>query len=80
MNFYADIRRESNVAGGIPIAVRHIESVIRMSEAFAKMQLRDHVRIDDIDAAIEMMLDSLCLTFSFTMIFYLYMFERELER
>lgn len=35
--FYADIRRESNIAGGIPIAVRHIESVIRMSEAYAKI-------------------------------------------
>jgi len=58
MNFYADIRRESSVAGGIPIAVRHIESVIRMSEAFAKMHLRQYVRIDDIDAAIEMLLDS----------------------
>lgn len=50
--FYADIRRESNVVGGIPIAVRHIESVIRMSEAWAKMHLRDHVRTDDIDNAI----------------------------
>ena len=58
MNFYADIRRESSVAGGIPIAVRHIESVIRMSEAFAKIHLRQYVRIDDIDAAIEMLLDS----------------------
>jgi len=47
--FYADIRRESNVVGGAPIAVRHIESVIRMSEAYAKMHLRDHVRTDDID-------------------------------
>jgi len=47
--FYADIRRESNVVGGAPIAVRHIESVIRMSEAWAKMHLRDHVRTDDID-------------------------------
>jgi DNA replication licensing factor MCM2 len=56
--FYADIRRESNVAGGIPIAVRHIESVLRMSEAFARMQLRDYVRSDDIDMAIEMLLES----------------------
>merc|ERR1719453_2271872 len=56
--FYADIRRESNVVGGIPIAVRHIESVIRMSEAWAKMHLRDHVRSDDIDNAIEMLLAS----------------------
>jgi DNA replication licensing factor MCM2 len=56
--FYADIRRESNMAGGITIAVRHIESVIRMSEAWAKMHLRDYVRSDDIDHAIEMLLDS----------------------
>ena len=57
-NFYADIRRESSVAGGIPIAVRHIESVMRMSEAYARMHLRDYVRIDDIDYAIEMLIDS----------------------
>lgn len=50
--FYADIRRESNIAGGIPIAVRHIESVIRMSEAFAKLHLRNYVMADDIDNAI----------------------------
>lgn len=57
-SFYADIRREANVAGGIPIAVRHIESVLRMSEAFAKMHLRDHVSTADIDNAIEMLLES----------------------
>lgn len=56
--FYADIRRESSVVGGIPIAVRHIESVIRMSEAHAKIHLRDHVRTDDIDFAIQQLLDS----------------------
>jgi len=56
--FYSDIRREANLVGGIPIAVRHIESVIRMSEAWAKMHLRDYVRSDDIDHAIEMLLDS----------------------
>lgn len=57
-SFYADIRRESNIVGGIPIAVRHIESVIRMSEAYAKLHLREHVRADDIDNAIDMLLDS----------------------
>lgn len=56
--FYADIRRESNIAGGIPIAVRHIESVIRMSESFAKIHLRNYVTSDDIDSAIQMLLDS----------------------
>ena len=56
--FYADIRKESNAVGGIPIAVRHIESVLRMAEAHAKVHLRDHVRSDDIDQAIEMLLES----------------------
>ena len=57
-NFYAEIRKESNVVGGIPIAVRHIESLIRMSEAHAKLHLRDEVSILDIDVAIELLLDS----------------------
>lgn len=56
--FYADIRRETNVVGGLNIAVRHIESVIRMSEAHAKMHLRDYVRQEDIDFGIDMLLDS----------------------
>lgn len=50
--FYADIRKQSSVVGGIPIAVRHIESVLRMSEAYARIHLRDYVRADDIDFAI----------------------------
>ena len=56
--FYADIRKESNISGGIPIAVRHIESVIRMSEAYAKIHLREYVRADDMDFAIKMMCES----------------------
>jgi len=56
--FYADIRRESSVVGGIPIAVRHIESVLRMAEAYARMHLRDYVRSDDLDYAIDMLLES----------------------
>jgi len=57
-DFYAAIRSQSSAVGGIPIAVRHIESVIRMSEAYAKLHLRDYVRSDDIDFAIDMMLES----------------------
>ena len=46
------------MVGGIPIAVRHIESVIRMSEAHAKLHLRENVNLSDIDNAIEMLLES----------------------
>eukprot|EP01035_Chromulina_nebulosa_P018362 gene18362-24058_t len=57
-SLYADLRKQSALSGGVPIAVRHIESVMRMAEASAKMQLRDHVRDDDVDMAIKVMLDS----------------------
>ncbi len=38
--------------------MRHLESIIRMSEASARMHLRDHVRRDDVDLAIKVMLES----------------------
>lgn len=49
---YAELRRESSVTHGMPIAVRHLESMIRMSEARAAMHLREYVNDDDIDCAI----------------------------
>lgn len=61
-NFYSDIRREASVVGGIQIAVRHIESVIRMSEAYARLHLREYVKSEDIDHAIEMLLESFLQT------------------
>ncbi|XP_034945162.1 DNA replication licensing factor Mcm2 [Chelonus insularis] len=57
-NLYGQLRQESLATGSLPITVRHIESIIRMAEASAKMHLRDHVREDDINLAIRMMLDS----------------------
>ena len=30
---YVDLRRESQTSGGVPVAVRHIESIMRMSVA-----------------------------------------------
>lgn len=57
-SLYVALRRESATSGGVPIAVRHIESIMRLSEAHAKMHLRDYVRDDDMDASIAMMLQS----------------------
>jgi DNA replication licensing factor MCM2 len=57
-SLYVQLRKESASSGGVPIAVRHIESIMRMSEAHAKMHLRDYVRDDDMDASIKMMLES----------------------
>jgi len=59
---YSELRRESAVSNGMPIAVRHLESMIRMSEARAAMHLRDYVNDDDIDAAIKTMLESFVST------------------
>jgi len=38
--------------------VRHIESMIRMAEAHAKMHLREYVGEDDVNMAIRIMLES----------------------
>lgn len=61
-SLYAALRRESAAAGGIPITVRHIESVVRISEAAARAHLRDRVEKKDIDLAIRVVLDSFCGT------------------
>jgi DNA replication licensing factor MCM2 len=55
---YAELRRESVTREGMPVAVRHVESIIRMSEARASMRLSEHVDSEDIDAAIAVMLSS----------------------
>jgi len=55
---YAELRLESIACGGMPIAVRHLESLMRISEAHAKMRLRDFVGNDDVDVAIEVVVRS----------------------
>jgi DNA replication licensing factor MCM2 len=60
--FYADLRQKSMTGGGIPIAVRHIESVLRMSEANARLHLRDNVCDEDVDIAIRTLLQSFIAT------------------
>ena len=44
--------------GSIPITVRHIESIIRIAEAHARMHLREYVHNDDVDMAIRVVLES----------------------
>ena len=52
--------------GSIPITVRHIESMIRMAEAHAKMHLREYVTEDDVNMAIRVMLESFIDTQKFS--------------
>ncbi|EGG23394.1 MCM family protein [Cavenderia fasciculata] len=54
---YAEMRRESK-SGGYAMTIRHVESMVRMAEAHAKMHLRDYVRDEDVNMAIRVMLDS----------------------
>ena len=56
--FYAEIRKESESVGGLSIAVRHLESLLRIAEAHSKMCLREQVRNEDVDFSIQMVLDS----------------------
>ncbi|MEW5305454.1 MAG: hypothetical protein WDW36_007992 [Sanguina aurantia] len=59
---YARLRQEASRTHGMPVAVRHLESVVRMSEAHARMHLRDYVSDDDISVAIKMMVGSFIQT------------------
>uniref|UniRef100_A0A452UHJ4 DNA replication licensing factor MCM2 n=1 Tax=Ursus maritimus TaxID=29073 RepID=A0A452UHJ4_URSMA len=63
---YSDLRKESMATGSIPITVRHIESMIRMAEAHARIHLRDYVIEDDVSMAIRVMLESFIDTQKFS--------------
>ena len=55
---YAELRRASLTGDSIPITVRHLESMIRLAEANARMHLREEVRSDDVNMAVRVMIDS----------------------
>jgi DNA replication licensing factor MCM2 len=55
--FYSEIRRESFQTGGVPMTVRHLESIVRIAEANARMELREFVSTRDVDHAIATMLE-----------------------
>lgn len=57
-NFYAELRKESKNVGGITIVTRHIESLIRMAQASARIHLRSEVTASDVDLAISVLRNS----------------------
>merc|ERR1719187_687242 len=63
---YSDLRRESMATGSVPVTVRHIESMIRIAEANAKMHLREFVHEDDVNMAIRVTLESFIDTQKFS--------------
>lgn len=58
VRLYSELRRESMLTGSIPITVRYIESIIRCSEAHARMHLREAVCDSDVNLAIQTIIDS----------------------
>lgn len=50
---------------GILITVRHMESMIRMAEAYARMHLRQYVTEEDVSMAIRVFLESFISTQKF---------------
>ena len=58
----AAVHKDPVTREGMPVAVRHIESMIRMSEAHAAMHLREQVMDADVDAAISVMIKSFVAT------------------
>ncbi len=61
--FYHDIRKKSISVGsnmkGMPIGVRHLQGIIRLAEASAKIRLSELVETEDIDLAKNLFYDSL---------------------
>jgi DNA replication licensing factor MCM2 len=55
---YIELRKVSIDNAGLPISVRHLESIIRLAEAHARICLRDRVINVDVDLAIKMMVKS----------------------
>jgi len=57
-SFYSELRGEAFRTGGAPMTARHMDSLIRLAEANARIELRHHVNSRDIDNAIAVMLES----------------------
>jgi len=49
---YAELRDASFGSGGVPMTVRHLESLVRIAQAHARIELRDYVNQKDVDNAI----------------------------
>ncbi|PAV83494.1 hypothetical protein WR25_24059 [Diploscapter pachys] len=85
-NVFAQIRKESLATGSIAVTVRHVESMIRMAEAHAKLHLRSFVTDVDVSAAIRIMVECFVNTQKASVMkpmrkaFHRYLVTREMPR
>jgi len=56
---YVELRKISTRNAGMPISVRHLESIIRIAEAHARIYLREYVSNNDVSLAIKVGLELL---------------------
>ena len=58
-NFYVDLRKSAEGGAAVPITARQLESLVRLSEARARMALQSKVSKEDAQAAVRLMNESL---------------------
>ncbi|KAL8173025.1 UNVERIFIED_CONTAM: DNA replication licensing factor mcm8 [Gekko kuhli] len=63
-DFYLELRRQSQRADGTPITTRQLESLIRLTEARSRLELREKATKEDADNVIEIMKYSMLGTYS----------------
>ncbi|XP_077169283.1 DNA helicase MCM8 isoform X1 [Paroedura picta] len=63
-DFYLELRRQSQRADGTPITTRQLESLIRLTEARSRLELREKATKEDADDVIEIMKYSMLGTYS----------------
>ncbi|KAJ3446597.1 intein-containing DNA helicase mcm8 precursor [Anaeramoeba flamelloides] len=64
LDFYINLRQKHKTVDGTPATTRQLESLIRLSQARAKIELREIVTKDDAEDVVEIMRESLFDTFS----------------
>jgi DNA replication licensing factor MCM2 len=61
-SLFADLRKKSEEYGGQSITVRNLESLIRLTEAHARLHLRNNITNSDTEFAIKMVINSFIST------------------
>ena len=64
VQFYLELRSKHRGADCTPITTRQIESLVRLAEARARLDLREHITAQDAEEVVEIMKCSFFDTFS----------------